>query len=201
MRPFGERLVGLCHRCGRRRDPAATETRGAARGSCARFRLSPRVRPGRPPSASFDCPRRPINSNFARSPVRCVGEEPAVGGATQCWQMTQRFRKRRHGSPARPSLPSAPLRRCQFRLARYALTVPGWAAVGDTGPEPRYPFGIPVDFILFALTLLGVAVFHHHTLPVALTGLPSLPPTNWPSRASSSATAGRVSPAIWRTNG
>ena len=32
-------------------------------------------------------------------------------------------------------------------------------------------FGIPVDFILFALTLLGVALFHHHTLRVALTGL------------------------------
>ena len=32
-------------------------------------------------------------------------------------------------------------------------------------------FGIPVDFILFALTLLGVALFHAHTLRVALTGL------------------------------
>jgi Na+/H+ antiporter NhaD/arsenite permease-like protein len=32
-------------------------------------------------------------------------------------------------------------------------------------------FGIPVDFILFAVTLLGVAVFHHYTLQVALTGL------------------------------
>ena len=31
--------------------------------------------------------------------------------------------------------------------------------------------GIPVEFILFALTLLGVALFHHHTLAVALTGL------------------------------
>ena len=30
---------------------------------------------------------------------------------------------------------------------------------------------VPVDFILFAMTLLGVAVFHHHTLKVALTGL------------------------------
>jgi Na+/H+ antiporter NhaD/arsenite permease-like protein len=30
---------------------------------------------------------------------------------------------------------------------------------------------VPVDFILFALTLLGVAVFHRHTLQVALTGL------------------------------
>ena len=32
-------------------------------------------------------------------------------------------------------------------------------------------FGIPVDFILFALTLLGVALFHHHTLLVAVSGL------------------------------
>lgn len=31
--------------------------------------------------------------------------------------------------------------------------------------------GIPVDFILFGLTLLGVALFHHYTLYVALTGL------------------------------
>ncbi|MGQ0655417.1 MAG: citrate transporter [Betaproteobacteria bacterium] len=32
-------------------------------------------------------------------------------------------------------------------------------------------FGVPVDFVLFALTLIGVALFHHHTLRVALTGL------------------------------
>src|SRR3954454_1215406 len=31
--------------------------------------------------------------------------------------------------------------------------------------------GVPVDFALFALTLAGVALFHHHTLPVALIGL------------------------------
>lgn len=31
--------------------------------------------------------------------------------------------------------------------------------------------GVPLDFILFALTLLGVALFHHHTLYVALAGL------------------------------
>jgi Na+/H+ antiporter NhaD/arsenite permease-like protein len=35
-------------------------------------------------------------------------------------------------------------------------------------------FGIPVDFILFALTLLGVALFHHHTLKVALIGLSTI---------------------------
>jgi Na+/H+ antiporter NhaD/arsenite permease-like protein len=32
-------------------------------------------------------------------------------------------------------------------------------------------FGIPIDFILFALTLAGVVLLHHHTLRVALTGL------------------------------
>ncbi len=32
-------------------------------------------------------------------------------------------------------------------------------------------FGVPVDLILFALTLAGVALFHHHTLGVALSGL------------------------------
>jgi Na+/H+ antiporter NhaD/arsenite permease-like protein len=31
--------------------------------------------------------------------------------------------------------------------------------------------GIPVDFVLFGLTLLGVALFHRYTLQVALTGL------------------------------
>ena len=42
------------------------------------------------------------------------------------------------------------------------------AAAAVEGPAL---FGIPVDFILFALTLLGVALLHAHTLWVALTGL------------------------------
>jgi Na+/H+ antiporter NhaD/arsenite permease-like protein len=32
-------------------------------------------------------------------------------------------------------------------------------------------FGVPVDFVLFALTLAGVALFHRYTLQVALAGL------------------------------
>jgi len=35
-------------------------------------------------------------------------------------------------------------------------------------------FGIPIDFILFASTLVGIAVFHRFTLPVALTGLAAI---------------------------
>jgi Na+/H+ antiporter NhaD/arsenite permease-like protein len=37
--------------------------------------------------------------------------------------------------------------------------------------EPLLVFGIPLDFILFGLTLLGIALFHHHTLAVAVSGL------------------------------
>ena len=37
--------------------------------------------------------------------------------------------------------------------------------------EPILLFGVPIDFVLFALTLLGIALFHRHTLPIALVGL------------------------------
>ncbi|MGH6771344.1 MAG: citrate transporter [Xanthobacteraceae bacterium] len=40
--------------------------------------------------------------------------------------------------------------------------------------EPISVLGIPADFILFGLTLIGVALFHHHTLAVALTGLAAI---------------------------
>jgi Na+/H+ antiporter NhaD/arsenite permease-like protein len=39
---------------------------------------------------------------------------------------------------------------------------------------PVLVYGIPLDFILLGLTLLGVAIFHHHTLAVALTGLAAI---------------------------
>ncbi len=47
------------------------------------------------------------------------------------------------------------------------VSVPTLAAPAE-GPAV---FGIPVDFILFGATLIGVALFHHYTLQVALTGL------------------------------
>ena len=39
--------------------------------------------------------------------------------------------------------------------------------------------GIPVDFLLFALTLLGVALFHARTLEVALTGAAAITLYQW----------------------
>lgn len=35
-------------------------------------------------------------------------------------------------------------------------------------------FGVSIDFVLFGLTLLGVALFHRHTLAVALSGLAAI---------------------------
>ena len=48
------------------------------------------------------------------------------------------------------------------------------AAEGAASGASLYLLGIPVDFILFGLTLLGVALFHHHTLAVALAGLAAI---------------------------
>jgi Na+/H+ antiporter NhaD/arsenite permease-like protein len=50
-------------------------------------------------------------------------------------------------------------------LLLFGLALPAWAG------ESVMVAGIPLDFILFAMTLLGVALFHDHTLAVGLTGL------------------------------
>jgi len=41
------------------------------------------------------------------------------------------------------------------------------ATSGFAGPTV---VGVPVEFVFFVATLLGVALFHHHTMPIALTG-------------------------------
>ena len=54
------------------------------------------------------------------------------------------------------------------------LMTAGEALAAPAASSPvqlHYLLGIPIDFILFALTLLGVALFHNRTLEVALTGL------------------------------
>jgi len=50
------------------------------------------------------------------------------------------------------------------------LALPAMAEGFERPPLPMVA-GIPVDFILFAMTLIGVAIFHHYTLQVAATGL------------------------------
>jgi Na+/H+ antiporter NhaD/arsenite permease-like protein len=53
-------------------------------------------------------------------------------------------------------------------LLSLALGLTALPAMAASGPAVA---GIPLDFIFFALTLLGVALFHNYTLYVALTGM------------------------------
>ena len=55
-------------------------------------------------------------------------------------------------------------------LAIALLCAPGVSCAAEFTEGPVIA-GVAVDFILFALTLLGVAVFHAHTLAVAVTGM------------------------------
>ncbi|MDP2826401.1 MAG: citrate transporter [Sulfuritalea sp.] len=48
------------------------------------------------------------------------------------------------------------------------------AQAADAAATAPALFGIPVDFILFGATLLGVALFHRYVLQVALTGLAAI---------------------------
>jgi Na+/H+ antiporter NhaD/arsenite permease-like protein len=45
---------------------------------------------------------------------------------------------------------------------------------GGAVVQPILLLGVPVDFILFALMLLGVALFHRYTFPIALAGLAAI---------------------------
>src|SRR6476659_9222038 len=80
--------------------------------------------------------------------------------------MTSRTRTRRACARSLPLL-----------LANAFLPAAAWAATGNL-PEPPAIGAIPIDFILFAITLIGVALFHHHTLKVA-AWLPRLLPDDW----------------------
>src|SRR5256885_15120122 len=56
-----------------------------------------------------------------------------------------------------------------YRIVAGAMALiasaPAWAAEGPV------VLGVPFDFMLFGVTLLGVALFHRHTLGVAVAGL------------------------------
>lgn len=60
----------------------------------------------------------------------------------------------------------------QFLTALIALLVIPVATFASGGGDIAPSLGpVRIEFILFALTLIGVALFHHHTLKVALIGL------------------------------
>ena len=69
-----------------------------------------------------------------------------------------------------------PLRLSATILAAAAAlsAFPFRAQAAGAGFTPLEIAGIPVDFLLFAATLLGVAIFHNRTLQVSLTGLAAI---------------------------
>jgi len=77
---------------------------------------------------------------------------------------------------AKRALPRAPLWIVVPIVFLAGLFEPSTAAAQTmiAASEPYALLRIPVGFILFALTLLGVALFHRHTLPVALAGLSAI---------------------------
>ena len=69
---------------------------------------------------------------------------------------------------SQPSIPRGGLLLALLGL----LLLPGLLFATEGGYQPSLiQFCTPVEFILFAVTLLGVALFHNHTLLVAVGGL------------------------------
>lgn len=59
-----------------------------------------------------------------------------------------------------------------FTAALLAVAAPSLASTSQTAASGGFEIqGIPFEFILFGLTLLCVALFHHYTLQVAVTGM------------------------------
>jgi Na+/H+ antiporter NhaD/arsenite permease-like protein len=67
-------------------------------------------------------------------------------------------------TPARSPWPAAVVSLAILVVPEVAIAAADGSAV----------FGVPVEFIFFAATLLGVALFHHYTLRVALIGLATI---------------------------
>ena len=59
-------------------------------------------------------------------------------------------------------------------LALALIFLPGVALAAAPGTAANALLGAPVEFYLFGAMLLGVALFHHHTLKVALAGLATI---------------------------
>jgi len=88
--------------------------------------------------------------------------------------------------PRAPRVAGRCARLLPFGLAIALLALPSALSAADAAADPgSVPagvgvaappdlLGIRIEFLLFAATLLGVALFHHHTLRVALLGLAAI---------------------------
>jgi Na+/H+ antiporter NhaD/arsenite permease-like protein len=55
-----------------------------------------------------------------------------------------------------------------------ALSLIGLASFAEGANIKANVSSLPIEFVLFGLTLLGIALFHRHTVPVALAGLTTI---------------------------
>ena len=62
----------------------------------------------------------------------------------------------------------------RLALGLALIGLPGVALAAAPGTSAPALLGAPVEFYLFGAMLLGVALFHHHTLKVALAGLATI---------------------------
>lgn len=58
-------------------------------------------------------------------------------------------------------------------VALAAMALPAWAQTAEPASGSA-PFGVPVEFVLFALTLLSIALFHNRIFQVAAIGLATI---------------------------
>jgi hypothetical protein len=116
--------------------------------------------------AFFACPRRAVTIRVTKPRLTAVAAAKRVPRPAG-----RRPTFRTHDQPLKRRPPAAPASSHRQRRAiggrALAVTVagllpsaPAWAAQAAGLPEPPALAGIPIDFILFALTLLCVAVFH-----------------------------------------
>jgi Na+/H+ antiporter NhaD/arsenite permease-like protein len=73
------------------------------------------------------------------------------------------------GNPGGKSMPRTSGPAARWLAMSALLLLPAMA--GAAPVEPPAIAGVPIDFVLFALTLAGVALFHRHTLPIAVGGM------------------------------
>jgi hypothetical protein len=66
------------------------------------------------------------------------------------------------------------MRNLSFVCSIAALSVIALASLAAGANVRTNVSSLPIEFVLFGLTLLGIALFHRHTVPVALAGLTTI---------------------------
>src|SRR5207249_3698389 len=87
------------------------------------------------------------------------------------WPAPRRRASRCGGSPLRLGFLVST---CAAAAGIFVLATTPAAAEEAVAGAPIGFLGVPLDFLLFALTLVGVAIFHRHTLAIGLAGLAAI---------------------------